>query len=73
MKVNITIPDKWYDREGEKNLAYQLIDLENDALARFFDVDMSGYRKLWSSRNFTYFDANTVKPVIVNKTWREAR
>lgn len=32
MKVNITIPDKWYDREGEKNLAYHLIDLENDAL-----------------------------------------
>lgn len=63
MKAEIIIDDQWYDNHEEMSLAHHLIDLENDALDRFFNGDMSGYRNLWSKKSFTYFDANTVKRV----------
>lgn len=41
----------------ERALARHIINMENTALKKFFNGDMSGYRELWSKRSFTYFDA----------------
>ncbi len=55
---------KWkYKSEKEEKLAQYLIDLENDALKKYFNGDMSGYKELWSKTNFSYFDANTEKRI----------
>ncbi|MBY3989591.1 DUF4440 domain-containing protein [Rhodococcus fascians] len=44
----------------QRQLAEHLIGLEKSALDKWFDGDVSGYRELWSRRNFSYFDgANT--------------
>ena len=53
---NNTVP-MWYKDENEQRLAEHIIRLEESALEKFFNGDMSGYRKLWSKRSFTYFDA----------------
>ena len=45
--------------EEQRKIARELIDIEIDALNRFYKGDSSGYAKLWSKTNFTYFDANT--------------
>ncbi|SFC05232.1 hypothetical protein SAMN05660328_101308 [Streptococcus gallolyticus] len=42
----------------QKAIAKELIALEIDALNRFYRGDSSGYAKLWSQTNFSYFDAN---------------
>ena len=50
---------KWkYKNEEEEKLAKYLIDLEEKALKKYFNGDMSGYKELWSKTNFSYFDAN---------------
>jgi len=43
--------------QDEKKLTEQIIVLEKSALDRWFKGDTSGYRALWSKKNFTYFDA----------------
>lgn len=41
----------------ERKLAKNIISMEKAALDKWFKGDTSGYRALWSKRNFTYFDA----------------
>ncbi|MDG4969517.1 nuclear transport factor 2 family protein [Lactococcus lactis] len=50
--------EKLYTSE-ELILAKKLIQIEIDALNRFYKGDTSGYRNLWSKENFSYYDANT--------------
>ena len=33
-----------------------IIELEKDALTKWFNGDVSGYRNLWSDQEFSYFD-----------------
>ena len=40
----------------QKELAEHLIGLERAALDKWFKGDTSGYRDLWSKRDFSYFD-----------------
>jgi hypothetical protein len=47
----------WYKNEEETQLAAMLIQMEEDALKKWFNGDSSGYRELWSKKNFSYFDA----------------
>ena len=47
----------WYKNEEKAKLAEYIIGLERKALDRWFQGDSSGYRELWSERNFTYFDS----------------
>lgn len=49
--------NKWYKTEEEAKLAEKLINMEKEALEKWFNGDTSGYLKLWSKRSFTYFDA----------------
>lgn len=42
--------------ENEKELAEHIISLEKAALDKWFNGDTSGYRELWSKKNFSYFD-----------------
>ena len=42
--------------EDERKLAEHLIGLERAALDKWFKGDTSGYRQLWSKKNFSYFD-----------------
>lgn len=53
----MTFYEKQYTPE-QKVLAEKLIAMEIDALNRFYRGDSSGYQKLWSKTNFSYFDAN---------------
>lgn len=49
-----------YEREytpEERKIADEVIALEKAALDRWFVGDTSGYRDLWSKKNFTYFDS----------------
>ncbi len=49
----------FYEQEysGEqRQLAEHLIALEKAALDKWFKGDTSGYRQLWSKKNFSYFD-----------------
>lgn len=48
--------EKDYTAE-EREVAEHLISLEKAALDKWFKGDVSGYRKLWSKRSFSYFDA----------------
>lgn len=48
-----------YTPEQQK-IANEIIALEKAALDKYYKGDMSGYLNLWSKKNFTYFDANTV-------------
>lgn len=41
----------------QQELAKEIIGLERAALDKWFKGDTSGYRELWSKRNFTYFDS----------------
>ncbi|MDG4969516.1 nuclear transport factor 2 family protein [Lactococcus lactis] len=47
----------------QKNLAEKIIEMEIDALNRFYKGDTSGYQNLWSKNNFSYFDANTFERI----------
>lgn len=42
--------------EEQRKLAEHLIALERAALDKWFNGDTSGYRQLWSRKNFSYFD-----------------
>lgn len=42
--------------ESEQQLADHIISLEKAALDKWFNGDTSGYRELWSRKNFSYFD-----------------
>lgn len=44
-----------YTKE-QKKLAQHIIGLEKAALDKWFNGDSSGYRELWSKKNFSYFD-----------------
>jgi len=48
--------DTWYKSAEERELAAYIIGLEKSALDKWFKGDTSGYRQLWSQRNFSYFD-----------------
>lgn len=41
----------------ERIIAEHIIGLEKSALDKWLNGDNSGYKKLWSKRSFTYFDA----------------
>ncbi len=47
----------WYKNEEMRQLASKIIQLEKDALDRWFKGDSSGYRALWSKHDFSYFDS----------------
>ncbi|MCM1254815.1 MAG: nuclear transport factor 2 family protein [Duncaniella sp.] len=55
--------DSFYKTPEEAALARHIIGIEEDALKKFLDGDMSGYRELWSRNSFTYFDAVTKERV----------
>lgn len=42
--------------EEQKQLFNHIVGLEKAALDKWFKGDTSGYRALWSKKNFTYFD-----------------
>lgn len=46
-----------YGCKGQETLAQHIIALEKAALNKWFNGDTSGYNRLWSRRNFSYFDA----------------
>ncbi|OOF59126.1 nuclear transport factor 2 family protein [Rodentibacter genomosp. 2] len=50
--------------DEQKMLAEEIIQLEINALNRWFDGDVSGYRKIWSKTNFSYFDI--AKPLRID-------
>lgn len=55
--------NNWYKNEEEEKLAEKLISMEKAALKKWFTGDSSGYRDLWSKKNFSYFDAVCVNRV----------
>lgn len=55
--------NNWYKNEEEEKLAEKLISMEKTALKKWFTGDSSGYRDLWSKKNFSYFDAVCVNRV----------
>ena len=46
-----------YDSKEREALAQYIIGLEKAALDKWFNGDTSGYNRLWSRDNFSYFDA----------------
>lgn len=50
--------NNWYKTEEEQQMAAEVIALEQDALDKWFNGDISGYKKLWSEDNFSYLDSN---------------
>ena len=55
--------NNWCKNEEEEKLAEKLISMEKAALKKWFNGDSSGYRDLWSKKNFSYFDAVCVNRV----------
>ena len=51
----MTFYEEHYTPE-QRLLAEQIINMEKDALNKWFNGDSSGYRQLWSEKSFTYFD-----------------
>ena len=56
----MTFYEEQYTPE-QKALAEKIIAMEKDALDKFYRGDTSGYQKLWSKNNISYFDANTFR------------
>lgn len=54
-KTKIAFYEEQYS-PTQKVLAEEIIDLEKGALDKWFSGDSSGYRSLWSEKNFSYFD-----------------
>lgn len=52
----LTEYEKMYTPE-QRMLSEHIIGLEKAALDKWFNGDTSGYRKLWSENNFSYFDS----------------
>ncbi|MBD1366548.1 nuclear transport factor 2 family protein [Mucilaginibacter sp. ZT4R22] len=50
-----------YQNDDERARADYIIGLEESALEKWFNGDISGYERLWSKRSFTYFDAVETK------------
>ncbi|WP_032093162.1 nuclear transport factor 2 family protein [Necropsobacter rosorum] len=48
----------------QKVLVDEILQLEVDALNRWFNGDVSGYREIWSKTNFSYFDI--AKPLRID-------
>lgn len=62
--MNLKTPFYIKDYTNEESiLADHLIKLEKAALDKWFKGDTSGYKALWSSHSFTYFDAVVEKRV----------
>lgn len=54
--------------EEERRLAEHIIGLEKSALDKWFKGDTSGYRNLWSEKNFSYFDCVNPNRIDDHKT-----
>lgn len=52
-----------YDNKEQETLAQRIIGLEKAALDKWFNGDTSGYDRLWSHHNFSYFDAVVTKRI----------
>lgn len=60
-KINLIL-ESVYTAEKQA-IAEQIVDLEKNALDRWFKGDTSGYKELWSKYSFSYFDAVVDKRV----------
>lgn len=49
--------------ESQQQVINYLIQLERDALDKYYAGDMSGYYNIWSHDNFSYFDAGHDKRI----------
>lgn len=54
--------EEQYTAEQSK-IAETIIQMEKDALAKFYKGDTSDYQNLWSKDSFTYFDGNTFQRI----------
>lgn len=45
------------DNKEQQKLTEHIISLEKNALDKWLNGDSSGYRNLWSEKNFSYFDS----------------
>lgn len=56
-----------YDSKEQEALAQHIIGLEKAALDKWFNGDTSGYDRLWSRHNFSYFDAVVTERIDIHK------
>ena len=57
--------NNWYKNEEKRSWPRNssAFSMEKAALKKWFNGDSSGYRDLWSKKNFSYFDAVCVNRV----------
>lgn len=51
------------ENKDRENLEQEIIQLEKNALDKWFKGDTSGYLGLWSQKNFSYFDGGIEKRI----------